>query len=234
MYRTVEEFVPDGTEAGVGLILQDDDDRYLFFLAGTRHQRQCPSGELFYAGIGGHREAEEDWLTCARREVKEEIGTELDIASSSLTWHVPQRGIARPLELSDRPRPFALTEMIHPPGTPRAGGLYRIVIYEGRLCGKPQILQLDEVRGVIALTEAQVIRGLGSKPTVAELVEGGAYLAAGEENVDPRVRLYPIGTASALARVLIQVKRKDSAGEDPDVGRFSPISRAAPNDEEER
>lgn len=100
------------------------------------------------------------------------------------------------------------------------------MIYKGLLRGKPQILQLDEVRAVIALKEGQVIRGLGSKPTVAKLLEEGAHLAAGEDNIDPQVRLYPIGTASALARVLVQIKR-----EEPDSGHCRRMSRDAPNDE---
>jgi hypothetical protein len=58
--KTIADFAPDTVESGVGLALQDDEGRYLFFLAGTRHG--CPPGELFYAGIGGHREEGEGWL----------------------------------------------------------------------------------------------------------------------------------------------------------------------------
>ncbi|MGD8996575.1 MAG: NUDIX domain-containing protein, partial [Anaerolineae bacterium] len=126
----IADFVPHGAEAGVGLALQDDEGRYLFFLAGTRHH--CPPGELFYAGIGGHREAGEDWLACAHREAKEEVGTDIQILSAPTTWYVPHDGSVHQLDVVDRPRPFALYEMIHPSGTPRAGELYRIVIYDAR------------------------------------------------------------------------------------------------------
>jgi hypothetical protein len=66
----IEDFAPEDSEAGVGLALEDGEGRYLFFLAGTRHR--CPPGELFYAGIGGHRErgqqgAWESWPDCAHR-----------------------------------------------------------------------------------------------------------------------------------------------------------------------
>ena len=203
MIRTIAEFAPEGTERGVGLVLQDDQERYLFFLAGRRH-RHCAPGELFYAGIGGHREAGEDWLACAHREANEEVGTDVDIVPASVTWYVPHQGDVRQVQVSDRPRPFALYEMIHPPGTPRAGGLYRIVIYTALLHGKPRDLQLDEVQGVIALTAEQVIRGLERKPTVGELLADGAALLAGEEHIDPRLCLYPLGTARALARILGQ------------------------------
>jgi len=200
--RTIADFAPDGTETGVGLVLQDDSERYLFFLAGTRHR--CPPGELFYAGIGGHREAGEDWPACAHREANEEIGTDIELVPASVTWHVPQQGPLRRVAVSDRPRPFALYEMVHPPATPREGELYRIVIYKAHLHGKPKGLQLEEVQGVIALTAEQVIRGLESRPTLAELLDDGASLVAEEKPIDRRLRLVPLGTARALAHVLSQ------------------------------
>lgn len=204
MIRTIADFAPDGTEAGVGLALQDDSERYLFFLAGTRHR--CPPGELFYAGIGGHREAGEDWLTCAHREAKEEMGTDVDIVSAPVTWYVPQRGPVQQVEVSDQPQPFALYEMVHPPGTPRAGELYRIVIYKAHLHHEPSDLPPDEVQAVITLTERQVIRSLEHKPTVAELIDGAALLLAGQERVDLQIRLYPLGTARALAHILRHIE----------------------------
>jgi 8-oxo-dGTP pyrophosphatase MutT (NUDIX family) len=207
MMRAIADFAPESTEAGVGLALQDDSERYLFFLASTRHR--CLSGELFYAGIGGHREAGEDWLACAQREAKEEIGTEVDIVPTSVTWYVPQQGPVQRVEVSDQPRPFALYEMVHPPGTSRAGELYRIVIYKAHLRNKPKDLPPDEVLGVIALTERQVIRGLEGRPTLAELLDEGARLVAGEGPVDLQVRLYPLGTARALAHILRHIRREE-------------------------
>ena len=115
----IKDFVPDGSEAGVGFAMQDDSGRYLFFLAGARHR--CHAGDLFYAGIGGHREAGEDWLECAHREAKEEIGTDVEILSADVTWYVPQHGPVQQLEVIDRPRPLAFYEMIHPADTPRIG-----------------------------------------------------------------------------------------------------------------
>jgi ADP-ribose pyrophosphatase YjhB (NUDIX family) len=197
---TIAEFVPDGAEAGVGLALQDDEGRYLFFLAGTRHR--CPPGELFYAGIGGHREAGEDWLACAHREAQEEVATDVKILSAPTTWYIPRDGSVEELEIGDRPRPLAFYEMIHPAGTPRAGELYRIVIYRARLRGAVRDLQRDELLGVIALTAKQVIRGPERRPTLAELLAEDARIVAGGETMNRQVRLYPLGTAVALAHVL--------------------------------
>ena len=230
MFRTIAEFAPEGTEAGVGLALQDDGERYLFFVAGTRHHCHCPPGELFYAGIGGHREPDEDWMSCAHREVREEIGTEVDIIPASLTWYVPHQGPVQELDVSDQPRPFALCEMIHPTGTPRAGGLYHIVIYKAHLRGEPKILLLDEVRSVIALTEEQVIRGLSCKPTLAELLEEGARLVAGEEYADLQLRLYPLGTARALAHILGEIKLEERADVAPQARHYDPRPQTGPND----
>lgn len=207
--RTIADFAPDGIEAGVGLALQDDTGRYLFFLAGTRHR--CPPGELFYAGIGGHREVGEDWLACAHREAGEEVGTDVDILSAAATWYVPRQGPVQQIEVSDQPRPFAFYEMMHPPGTARAGELYRIVIYQARLHTKPKDLPTDEVQGVVALTTGQVMQGLKRRPTLAELLDGGASLIAGGERVDRQVRLYPLGTARALAHILCVTLQEGSA-----------------------
>ena len=200
MIQSIADFCPRGAEAGTGLALQDDKGRYLFLLAGKRHF--CPPGELFYAGIGGHREGGEDWLACAHREALEEVSTDVDVLSAPVTWHIPRHGPARQVEVTDRPRPLALYEMIHPAGTPWAGEVYRIVVYQARLRSLPRNLAEDEVLAIIALTAEQVIRGPNRKPTLAELLDEGARIVASTEPVDSQTRLYPLGTASALASVL--------------------------------
>lgn len=198
--RSIADFCPHGVEAGVGLALQHDEGCYLFFVAGRR--LHCPPGERFYAGIGGHREPGEGWLACAHREAREEVGTDVAILSAPETWYLPHGGPARRVVVRDRPRPLALYEMIHPRGTPRAGEVYRIVVYQARLSSPPTNLPEDEVLAVLALTREQVMRGPERKPTLAELLDEGAQLVASAAPVDHEIRLYPLGTAQALAHVL--------------------------------
>ena len=196
----IEDFAPRDTERGTGLALQDEAGRFLFCLAGTRHH--CPPGELFYAGIGGHLEEGEDWLSCVHREVKEEIGVDVEVLSSMITWYVPQNGPVEQVKITDSPQPFALYELTYPSGIPRAGQLYRVVIYKAYISDKPMVFSQDELRGVFALTREQVIRSLERKPSLAELQDEGARIILGDENIDRHTRMYPIGTAYAMAHIL--------------------------------
>lgn len=194
--------VPEDAETGVGLALRDRRGRYLFFLAGTRFD--CPPGELFYAGIGGHMEEGESWVECAHREAIEELGVDVELLPSEDTWIVSSEGEAERAVISDEPRPMALYRMVHPEGSPRPGGIYHIVIYAAELLEPPAELPIDEVRGVIALTREQVVRGPLGKPSIAKLVSEGAEIISLAEPVEMDTLIYPIGTASALAAVLRQ------------------------------
>ncbi len=200
MIRTIADFAPEHEEVGVGLALQDGEGRYMFMLAGSRYR--CPAGELLYAGIGGHREEGENWTMCARREASEEIGTDVEVFSAPITWYIPQRAPIQQLEVVDLPRPLAFYEWIHPPGTRRAGELYRLVIYNARVVDALGSFPAEELCGVILLTAEQVMRGPTRKPTLAELIDEGAFLITGSESINQCIRLYPVGTAMALAHVL--------------------------------
>jgi 8-oxo-dGTP pyrophosphatase MutT (NUDIX family) len=216
MIQSIADYYPRDVESGVGLAVQDDTGRYLFFIAGTRHC--CPPGERFYAGIGGHREAGEGWLACAHREALEEVGTDVDLLSASVTWYIPHNRAAIRVELTDQPRPLALYEMIHPPGTPRAGEVYRIVVYQAQFRSQPSNLPEDEVLAVIALTRDQVILGPERKPTLAQLLDEGARIVADAMPVDGQTLLYPLGTARALAYVLRHMQGQPPLGPSRSLG----------------
>ena len=196
----IADLVPECAETGVGLALQDGEDRYLFFLAGTKFD--CPPGELFYAGIGGHREEGESWVECAHREAIEEMGVDVELLPSDDTWIVSSDGEAERILVSDEPRPMTLYRMVHPENAPRAGETYHIVIYRAALIQPPSDLPIDEVRGIIALSSKQVIEGPQRKPSIAELISEGAGIVSLAKPVDLNTLIYPIGTASALATVL--------------------------------
>ncbi len=199
MIKTISEFAPANTERGTGLVLQDKTGRFIFCLAGAKYNG--PPGELFYAGIGGHLEEGEDWLSCVQRETKEEIGIDVEIISSSVTWYVRQDGTVQQVEVVDFPHPLGLYEFVYPPGLPRAGQLYHIVIYKAMLPDKPMTFSKDEVSALIGLTSEQVIQGTNRKSSLAELLNEGASFIAGDNNLDMRIQVFPIGTAQALAQI---------------------------------
>ncbi|HET6444610.1 MAG TPA: GNAT family N-acetyltransferase [candidate division Zixibacteria bacterium] len=218
MIRAIEDFAPEGVESGVGLAIQDEAGRYQFFLAGSRHL--CPPGELFYAGIGGHREQGETWRQCAEREAMEEIGVGIRLLSSKETWHIPTSGPAVVVELTDELRPLALYEMIHPEETPRAGELYRLVVFLAQLQDEPEKLPPEEVSGILAMTSQQVIQGLDRKSALDELLLEGAKIVLEPNRIDRQTRLYPLGTAVALARVL-ETSSDRKQGENDGASRMS-------------
>jgi 8-oxo-dGTP pyrophosphatase MutT (NUDIX family) len=199
----ITDFAPHGTERGTALALQDRAGRFIFCLAGAKFHG--PLGELFYGGIGGHLEEGEDWLSCVHREVKEEIGVDVEIISSPVTWYVSQGGKVQKVKVVDSPQPLGLYELVYPPSLPRAGQLYRIVIYKALLPDQPMIFSKDEVSALIGLTKEQVVHGINRKPSLTELVDEGASIIAGDEHVDLQTRIYPIGTAHALAQIFLHI-----------------------------
>ena len=207
--RTIEDFLRTSNESGVGLALQNDDGLYLFFLAGTRHQKYCPPGELFFGGIGGHLEEGENLIACAHREAKEEIGTDIDILPSSVTWYVSPNFTIERLELNEIPQPYALYKHVYPPEISRVSRYYHIAIYKAQLIGIPGELPQDELQGVIGLTADQLIYYLDRKPTMEEMIYDGVQLIGGE-HLDWRLRLYPLGTPRVLGSIFRYVNRLDN------------------------
>ena len=191
--------IPRGAESGASLALWYD-ERLLFAVAGAKFD--CPQGELFYMGIGGHRLCGEDLATCAVREAREEIGVDVNVVDSHETWLISEDGEKSRLELEDLPRPLALYAMAAKSRAAKAPSTYYIAIYSANLSYPPSRLQIEEVRAVLALTPDQVVLNLGRRLTLGELTDEGALVIAPTEEIHADVQVYPIGSARALAHVL--------------------------------
>lgn len=196
--------LPEDGEVGGGLALRDDAGRYLFFLAGSKFD--CPPGELFYGGIGGHLEPGEDPAACVHREAAEEIGAEITLRSAPETFHLPDGSPARRIAVEESPAPLAVYEMIHPEGTERAGESYHIVVFDARLDRMTGDLAAEEVSAVLGLRREQVVRGPERRPTIDALLDEGAALVAEARPIDTSTVVYPVGTARALATVLDRIE----------------------------
>lgn len=203
MMLKAREIIPEKAEIGVGLALIDGKD-YIFFLAGSRYN--CPPGEIFFAGIGGHLEQGESLLQCAQREAAEEVELEIEIKDSHPTIFISREGEIKTIQVEERIRPWILYTMVHPPGTPRAGQEYFIFIFRAGMKNIPGNLQPEEIGGLIALSPQEVIKSLEGKKKWGDFKRQGARLMAGGEKLTAETLLYPLGTARALAIVLNRIK----------------------------
>lgn len=194
----VLDYIPNDAEIGVGLALQLRTREYVFFLPGERHIRDQMKKELFYAGIGGHLEPEESLLECGRRESREEIGMDINYETSHRTVYIDTNKVICQINVEDDVKPLAIYEMIHPIGSPKAGGTYHIVIYKALIDAEPHCFQLEEVSGIILLNQEQVMSG-NRRASIHQLLEEGAKVIGME--LDRDTVLYPIGTADALTLI---------------------------------
>jgi len=196
--KSVLKLLPEQAEIGVGLAIKFE-SRYLFFVAGDRHNLK--DDELFFAGIGGHLEPGEKLIECGKREAKEEIGLIPQIISSNKTKYLAKNKDVKEIEVKNDIKPLAIYEMVHPERAAKAGKLYHIVIYKAELNKVPNQLKRDEVRSIIALTKDQLKKSKNKKIKLGKLKRNGAEVIAGRENVNNEIKLYPIGTARALAEI---------------------------------
>ncbi len=192
------EYIPDNAEIGVGLELRLRTGEFVFFLPGLRHLRDQTSNEMFYAGVGGHLEPGEDLLECGMREAQEEIDLSIEYESSTSTFYIDSLKNIRSIVVDDPIKPLAIFEMIHPVGTPKAGGIYHIVIFKALIDMEPHRLQSEEVSGIILLNKEQVLNG-NRRATIQQILDEGAKVIG--TNINKEMVIYPIGTAEALTYI---------------------------------
>ena len=82
-------------------------------------------------------------------------------------------------------------------------------MYQAFLRRLPTKLKEDEVRAVIALTPSQVVSGLCNKTSLKELEREGASVLGPSASIPEDIRLYPVGSAVAIAQVLRHAGRVD-------------------------
>lgn len=195
------DLIPAEAETGAGLALQHR-GRYLFMLGGPRHAGE---GEAtFFAGIGGHREEGEDWLTCALREAREELGSEVNIQAAAETTYIGRDLVARPVGVADEPRPLCIYELWNPPEAPwnrrGQGYSYFVVVYAATLSDtvRPHPGDLD---AILWLSPEQLARTAEGPLTLQALLDDGAQMEC-RAQVEGSWTVRPQGTAHALAILL--------------------------------
>lgn len=93
--------------------------------------------------VGGGMEAGENMLECAIREAKEEIGVEVEIVHSPITYFQDENGNSMQVILDEDPAPICYQRRISEQKTPYksglpAGDILHLGLYIAHLKGKPK------------------------------------------------------------------------------------------------
>lgn len=144
--------------------------------------------------LGGHVEAGEDSISCARREIREEASVEIMIADSPATYYMRDWGTKT--------------------GQVIEGGLYQNPIL---ICGNEEratvlflayteeaLIPATETQGILLLNEKEIQLLCGGEVTLCEYIAQGGQLLQNVE-MDPNLKLQP-GPHLKFLNQLIQEK----------------------------
>jgi 8-oxo-dGTP pyrophosphatase MutT (NUDIX family) len=129
------------TLIGVSTVVHDDEAHY-FEIAKQKYWKQREDGttSIGVGGIGGGIKQNETIMACLRREVQEEIGTQIRLEPVQETTLIHEWQIADTLNLKpSKKRPTPMMIILTPPrlGGPDTPDYLAILAFCTHLCGKP-------------------------------------------------------------------------------------------------
>ncbi|MFW6172521.1 MAG: NUDIX hydrolase [Elusimicrobiota bacterium] len=190
---TLDTLLPRNGLKGTGLIAKIG-EHYVFLTSGKKHKTL--EHEKFFFGIGGHLEKGENFREAIKREAQEEIGSEIHLLDSDVTFHVNVYKRIKRLNLSDTVHPYIVYEMKNK----RYNTIYYVTIFKAEILSEPYINDRNECSAVIGLTKEQIKRYHDKKPLVEKVLLEGGKIFDGE--LDDKTKLFPIGTPCAFGLLL--------------------------------
>jgi 8-oxo-dGTP pyrophosphatase MutT (NUDIX family) len=196
----IEELGPADADHSTGLILHWR-GRLLFALLPVHQWRETAEGTLaHFVGIGGHLESGEGWVEAVQREVREEAGVPVDLASPGETWFLSEDGavqdISALLEWPHTPRPWFIWSAAFRLGQPPDERARHFVnaVFQATLPDDVEPRPCAEMPAILAITKTQLHQTALHPVALHDLLACGA--AIWESLPIPRATLTaPQGTA---------------------------------------
>ncbi|MFO7881533.1 MAG: NUDIX hydrolase [Kosmotogaceae bacterium] len=193
----LEKLLPENALKGTGLIAKIG-EHYVFLTSGKKHK--TTEGEKFFFGVGGHIEKDETFIEAVKRESLEEIGSEIHLLDSDVTFHINVDKRIMRINLSDTLHPYMIYEMKNE----GLNTIYYVTIYKAEILSRPFINDHDEISAIIGLKKEQIQMYHDQKPTVEKMLLDGGKIFDGHLN--EKTNLFPIGTPYAYGMLLKRIK----------------------------
>lgn len=200
---TLDTLLPKNALKGTGIIAKIG-EHYIFLTSGTKHKTY--ENEKFFFGIGGHLEEDETFTEAVKREALEEIGSEIHLLDSNVTFYIDIEKNIKRINLSDTVNPYMIYEM----KIKASNSIYYVAIYKAEILSKPYINDYKECSAIIGLTKEQIKRYHDQKPLVEKVLLDGGKIFDGE--LDEKTNLFPIGTPYAYGLLLKRTQKGYTGG----------------------